>query len=186
MARYQDFTPDGMTPAQKTVYDQIVAGPRGRIYGPFLVLMHNPGLASAMQKMGAYVRWQSQIPERLKELAICVIGRFWGAHVEWATHTKMALNAGLAPEVIDAIEAQRRPDFKHDDEAAVYDFLTMLLNKKRVDDATYRRCFDVLGERGFIDLMAALTHYSTVSLTLNTFRVPAPDGYAAPAFPHGR
>jgi len=184
--RYQDFTPDNMTPEQKVVYDQIVAGPRGRIYGPFLVLMHNPGLASAVQKMGAYVRWQSAVPDRLKELAIACIGRFWGAHVEFSTHSKFAVVAGIDAAVIAAIEAGRRPSFAKDDEATIYDFCMMLLETKKVDDATYRKCFDLLGERGFIDLMATFTHYFTVSMTLNTFRVPAPEGYKTPSFAHGR
>jgi 4-carboxymuconolactone decarboxylase len=167
--RYTDFTPDTMTPEQKRVYDEIVAGPRGRIYGPFLVLMHNPGLASAVQKMGAYVRWSSTVPERLKELAICCIGRFWGAHVEWATHSAFAVKAGIDPAVIEALEAGRGPAFKNDDEATIYDFCMTLLEKKGVDDALYARCLAVLGERGLIDLMATFTHYSTVSMTLNTF-----------------
>ncbi len=186
MARYKDFTPDHMSPEQKKVYDDIVAGPRGRIYGPFLVLMHNPGLASVVQKMGAYVRWKAQVPEKLKELAICCIGRFWGAHVEWATHSAFAVRAGLDPAIVAAMEAGKRPDFADKDEEAVYDFCMTLLDKKRVDDATYKRCFDALGERGFIDLMSAFIHYSTVSMTLNSFQVPAPEGYKKPPFPHGR
>ena len=185
-ARYKDFSPDTMTPEQKTVYDDIVSGPRGRIYGPFLVLMHNPGLASAVQKLGAYVRWKSTVPERLKELAIACIGRFWGAHVEWATHSQFAVKAGIDPVVIKAIEEGRRPDFAKQDEAVIYDFCMTLLEKKQVDDATYAACLNVLGERGLIDLMAAFTHYSTVSMALGTFRVPAPQGYPAPSFPHGR
>ena len=34
--------------------------------------------------------------------------------------------------------------------------------------------------------MATFTHYTTISLTLNSFEVPAPKGYKAPSFPHGR
>jgi 4-carboxymuconolactone decarboxylase len=184
--RYSDFTPASMSPEQKKVYDDIVSGPRGRIYGPFLVLMHNPGLASAVQKMGAYVRWGSTVPERLKELAIMCIGRYWGAHVEFATHSVMAVKAGLDPATVAALEAGTRPDFKNDDEATIYDFCMTLLEKKGVDDALYAKTLELLGERGLIDLMSCYTHYCTVSMTLNTFQVPAPEGYKTPSFPHGR
>ena len=104
MARYQEFTPDHMTDHQRAVYDDIVSGPRGRIYGPFLVLMHNPGLASALQKSGAYVRWQSSLAENLKELAIAIIGRYWGAHVEWSVHAKLAVDAGVDGLIVEGGE----------------------------------------------------------------------------------
>ncbi len=186
MARYVDFSSDTMTPEQKSVHDDIVSGPRGRIYGPFLVLMHNPGLASAVQKSGAYARWQSSLPDRLKELAISIIGRYWGAHVEWSVHSRMAVEAGIDPAVIAALEAGRRPDFEHPDEARLYDFCMALLDKKKVGDETYAGLLDLVGERGLIDLMATFTHYTVVSMTLNSFQVPAPDGFDAPACPHGR
>lgn len=186
MARYEDFSPANMTPEQKVVHDDIVSGPRGRIYGPFAVLMHNPGLASAVQKMGAYARWQSTLPERLKELCISIIGRYWGAHVEWSVHSRLAVEAGVAQSVIDTLEAGGRPDFDHDDEAVIYDFCMSLLDARKVGEQTYKAALETLGERGLIDLMATFTHYTTVSMTLNAFEVPAPDGFKAPPFPHGR
>jgi 4-carboxymuconolactone decarboxylase len=79
-----------------------------------------------------------------------------------------------------------RPDFVNDDEAAIYDFLTMLLKTSKVDDATYAACLAALGERGLIDLMAIITHYTVINMTLNTFRVPVPDGVETPPFGPGR
>ena len=69
---------------------------------------------------------------------------------------------------------------------AIYDFLTILLTTSKVDDPTYARCLDVLGERGIIDLMATVTHYTVVSMTLNTFHVPVPEGAETPPFGPGR
>ena len=37
-----------------------------------------------------------------------------------------------------------------------------------------------------IDLIAANTHYTVVSMTLNTFRVPVPEGRETPPFGPGR
>lgn len=186
MARFEPFSADYMSAEQKVVHDEIVAGPRGRIYGPFEVLMHNPGLASAVQKMGAYARWQSELPDRLKELVISIIGRYWCAHVEWSVHSKLAVDAGIDQAVIDALEAGERPPLKNDDEIVIYDFCTALLEKRKVDDETYARALDTLGERGLIDVLGTFTHYTVVSMSLNTFEVPAPEGYKKPSFPHGR
>ena len=185
MARFEPVPPDQMTAEQKAVCDDLVKS-RGSVRGPFPVMLHNPGLAAAAEKLGGYARFESKIEPRLLEFAVSVIARFWGAHVEWVAHSRLAQEAGLESAIIDAVEQGRRPDFVNEDEAAVYDFLTSLLNTTKVDDATYARCFEALGERGLIDLMAANTHYTVVSMTLNTFRVPVPEGRETPSFGPGR
>ena len=185
MARFEPISPDRMTAEQKAVCDEIVAS-RGSIRGPFPVMLHNPGLAAAAEKLGGYARFTSKIEPRLLEFAVSIIGRFWGAHIEWAAHSRLAREAGIDAAGLEALEEGIRPDFANDDEAAVYDFLTALLNTSKVDDATYAKCLETLGERGIIDLMATLTHYTIVSMTLNTFRMPLPEGAQTPAFGPGR
>ncbi len=185
MARYEPLSPDQMTAAQKAVCDDLVSS-RGSVRGPFPVMLHNPGLAAAAEKLGGYARFESKIEPRLLELAVAIVGRFWGAHVEWVAHSRLAREAGIDAAVLKAVEQGRRPDFANDDEAAIYDFLTALLNTSKVDDATYAKCLATLGERGIIDLMATVTHYTVVSMTLNTFRVPVAEGAETPPFGPGR
>ncbi len=185
MARFEPLSPDEMTPEQKAVSDEIVKS-RGGVRGPFPVMLHNPGLASAAGNLGHYARFDSSIEPRLLEFAISIVGRFWGARIEWVAHSRLAREAGIDPAVLKAVEDETRPDFANDDEAAIYDFLTALLNKTRVDDATYAACLDALGERGIIDLMATVTHYTVVSMTLNTFHMPVPEGVETPSFGPGR
>ena len=185
MARFKPLSPDQMTAEQKAVCDDLVKS-RGSVRGPFPVMLHNPGLAAAAEKLGGYARFASKIEPRLLEFAVSVVGRFWGAHVEWVSHSRLAREAGIDPAVLKALEEGRRPDFINADEEAVYDFLTSLLNTSKVDDATYAQCLETLGERGIIDLMATVTHYTVVSMTLNTFRVPAPEGAETPPFGPGR
>ncbi|MEK9721856.1 MAG: carboxymuconolactone decarboxylase family protein [Rhodospirillaceae bacterium] len=174
-----------MTDEQKSVHDDIVES-RGRVGGPFPVMLHNAGLASASQRLGGYARFESQIEARLLEFAASILARYWGAHVEWVAHTRLAAEAGLDAAVIDALRDGRDPDFANADEATVYRFLMMLLETSRVDDATFDACLDVLGLRGVIDLMAVVTHYTVVNMTLNVFHVPAPEGAETPAFGPGR
>lgn len=185
MARYEPVSPDAMTDEQKAVAADLVRS-RGSVRGPFPVMLHNPGLAAACEKLGGYARFESKIEPRLLEFGVSVVGRFWGAHVEWVAHSRLAIEAGLGPAIIKALEEGRRPDFVNDDEATVYDFLTQLLETTKVDDETYARCLETLGERGLIDLMATVIHYTVVSMTLNTFRVPAPEGSVTPPFGPGR
>ena len=184
MVRFEPVPDDQMTAEQKSVAEDIIAS-RGSVRGPFPVMLHNPGLASASQELGGYARFESKIEPRLLEFAVAVVGRFWGAHVEWVSHSGLALKAGMEADILKAVEEERGPDFVNDDEAAIYDFLTALLNKTKVDDAAYAKCLEVLGERGLIDLMAIITHYTVVSMTLNTFRVRVSDPANTPPFEPG-
>lgn len=182
MTRIEPVSPDRMTAVQKAVADDIVKS-RGSVRGPFPIMLHNPGLASASQRLGGYARFDSKIEPRLLEFAVAIVGRFWGAHVEWVSHSRLAREAGIDAVVLKAVEDGGRPDFAHDDEAAIHDFLTALLNKTKIDDATYAKCLETLGERGLIDLMAMITHYTIVSMTLNTFRVAVPEDHTPPFGP---
>jgi hypothetical protein len=75
MARFPELTRDQMTDAQKRAYDGIVSGPRGGARGPFNVLLRSPELADTVQRVGAYLRFNSSLPARLNELAIIVNAR---------------------------------------------------------------------------------------------------------------
>ena len=65
-----------------------------------------------------------------------------------------------------------------DEERIVYDFATQLHRDHRVGDATYADAVNAFGEVGAVDLVGILGYYTLISMTLNTFQVPLPDGMA--------
>ena len=69
MARYQPLTPDQMTAERQAVYDDIEKS-RGSVRGPFPLMLHNAGLASATQELGGYARFESKIEPRLPFSAV--------------------------------------------------------------------------------------------------------------------
>jgi 4-carboxymuconolactone decarboxylase len=169
-----------MNEAQRRVRAEIASGPRGAVSGPFDALLRSPELADRLQKLGAYVRFESSLPAPLSELAILVTARHWGAQYEWWAHRRLAEKAGLAPAVADAIAEGRRPAALQADEAAVYDFCRELHETKQVSDAAWNAALERFGERGVIDLIGACGYYSIVSMVLNAARVPMPEGVAPP------
>jgi len=169
--------------AQRRVRDGIASGPRGGVRGPFDALLRSPELADRLQKVGAYVRFESSLPARLSELAILVTARHWGAQYEWWAHRRLAEKAGLAPAIADAIAEGRRPGALQEDEAAVYDFCRELHETKHVSDAAWSAALARFGERGVIDLIGTCGYYGAVSMVLNAARVPLPEGVAPLLFP---
>ena len=92
----------------------------------------------------------------------------------------MAEDGGLDPEIISSIQRREVPEFKNPDEAAVYHFCIELYLESTVSDVTYDGAKQYLGEQGVVDLVGILGYYALVSMTLNVFQMPLPDGIQPP------
>ncbi len=174
--RFKPLTYEEMTPAQKTMLDHLLAGPRAGADGPFNVLLRSPEIGDIAQQFGAATRFNQAMPRRLNELAIIIVARHWTSQYEWYAHHRAALAAGLSPAIADAIAAGKRPTGMQPDETAVYTFCTELLTTKQVSDATFKVAKDTVGEKGIVDLIGVMSWYQMVSMLLNTDRYPLPDG----------
>src|SRR6202049_5154666 len=165
--RFAEIPLDKMTPAQRTVAEAIMSGPRGRMRGPFNAWLRSPELADRLQKVGEYVRFNSSLDKHVNEMAILMTAQAWGSQYEWYAHEPLALKAGLDPAIVAAIGAGRKPDNMKDDEAIVWEFTTQLRRDHGVDDAISARALEKFGERGIIDLIGVNGYYDAVSMTLN-------------------
>ncbi len=177
--RFRPLTYDEMTPAQRTMIEHVLAGPRGSTDGPFNVQLRSPEMGDLGQQFGASTRFATTVPRKLYELAIIITARHWTAQFEWQAHHRGALQAGLPAAVADAIAEGRRPAAMAPDEAAVYNFATELLDTTQVSDATFAAAKTLLGERGVVELINVMGWYGTVSMMLNVDRYPLPPGTTA-------
>ena len=180
MPRLTVSDPDHLPPDERRVWDMIANGPRGRVEGPLRIWVKSPGLAERAQALGAYCRFGSSLPPRLSELAILITGAHWKAKFEWYSHLPLALAGGLSETVAESVRLGQPPQFEREDEAAVHALATELIATRRVSEPVYRRAVTALGERGVIDLVGILGYYALVSMTLNTFEVPLPEGVSDP------
>ena len=172
--RMPEMTLDQMTPAQRSIAEAIIHGPRGRMSGPFNTWLRSPVLADRLQKVGEYVRFNTSLDKRINEMAIIMTAQAWGAQYEWYAHAPLAIKAGLDPAIVKAIGEGRKPENMKDDEAIVWEFTTQLRRDHGVDDAIYARALEKFGEQGIVDLIAVNGYYDVVSMTLNVARVKAP------------
>jgi 4-carboxymuconolactone decarboxylase len=176
MPRIADLDPATMSHAQWRVHDAITSGPRKAVRGPLAVWLHRPHLAETAQALGRYCRYETSLPPRLSELAILTLARIWGAEYEWSAHKPIALEAGLAPELVEAIRAHATPVFAKTDEELVHTFIVTLHRDRHVSDDLYARAVAELGEDGVIDLVGLAGYYTLISMTINVFEVRQPEG----------
>ena len=169
-----------LTAEQTRVYDQIRSGPRGEVRGPLRIWLISPDLAERAQALGAYCRYGTELPPLLSELAILVTGAYWRAGFEWAAHAPIAAKAGLAPEVIEALRTGREPVFADEKQAIVHAFARELHRNRQVSDDAYERAVRALGLKAVVELVGVLGYYTLISMTINAFHVPLPDGAPEP------
>ena len=164
-----------LSPAQRAAAQEIAAGPRGAVYGPFVPLLRSPELMSHAQRMGEYLRYRSAIGGRLSELAILVTARQWDQQVEWAIHAPIAAQVGIPSSVIAAIAARERPADMLVDEAVVHDFCVELHEHKAVSDRVYADALALFGEHGVVDLIGINGYYTLLAMVMNTARTSVPE-----------
>ncbi len=109
--------------------------------------------------------------------------RHWNAQYEWYAHKKMALAAGLDPNIIAAINHRHVPDFNDRKAQLVYEFSESLHENHNVPKLLYTEAIEMLGETGVVELVGLLGYYALVSMTLNTFEVELPEGETSDLVP---
>ena len=181
MPRYETLKPEQMTPEQRKVFDNIASGPRGSATrGPFMAWLPSPKFADLAQALGAHTRFGSSLPAKHYEIAILMVAQRWRAQFEWYAHAQLAQKAGIDQSIIDAIHRGEKPAKMNAEEAAIWHFAQELLDTQRVSDATFEQARKLFGQHGVVDLVGVMGYYGLVSMTLNTFQVPLPEGEKPP------
>jgi len=167
--RLKKLSYEDLSSEQKKVWDDVVAGPRKKMHGPFFIWLHSPELLSRGQNLGLYARFHSSLPPHLSELCILIMSAHWQCAGEWIDHEVIALEQGVDPEALENLRLGRPALFKRDDEQVIYEFAQELLQTHRASDACYEKARTVLGERGVLDVVAVLGYYSMISISMKAF-----------------
>ena len=173
--RMPPLSADKMTDAQRKAAEEMIAGPRKGVKGPFVPLLRSPELMDRLQKVGEYLRFQSSLEQRVSEFIMLIVSREWTQHFEWFVHVPLGRKAGISEDTIAALAEGRRPPDMREDEEIAYDFCEELLRTKGVSDTTYSHTVQRFGENGVIDMIGVAGYFTTVSMVMNVVHSPPPD-----------
>ncbi|OOG46248.1 carboxymuconolactone decarboxylase family protein [Polaromonas sp. A23] len=163
---------DAMSAAQREAADALIAGPRKAVFGPFIPLLRSPELMSRVGKVGEYLRFDSVLEVRIRELVMCLVARHVSNQFEWLMHAPLALKAGVPQASLDAIAEGRYPHSTAPDEAAAVDLVTELLQHHGVSDSSYAAALGVFGEQGVVELSTLVGYFAMVCWVMNVARTP--------------
>ena len=117
--RLPRLAPETLREDQRALYDAITCGPRaqgpqhfalaapdGTLNGPFNALLYSPALGTALQEVGAAVRYRTGLPDRARELAILLVAARWDSAFERDSHEAVARSLGFSEAELEAIRRE--------------------------------------------------------------------------------
>ena len=170
--RYAEIPYDRMTPEQKEAY-HLLMETRGRLPGPNKIYVHNPNLVKVMGPLGAYFRTGYSLSEREREIAVVITTSRWHSAYPTNAHERAAKAAGLPADKVEAMLAGLPTSFEDEREQVVYEMAICLSNARWVSKGLYDRAVKALGHEGVTDAICLMGFYTSVSMTLAFYDVPA-------------
>jgi len=174
--RYKPLTYAELDATQKAYADKEIAAGRNPTGGPFNIYLRSPEYADLSAPLSNYLRFKAPMPRKLKEIAAMLTARYWGGQYVWYSHRQQALDAGLAPAFITAMSKGERPGSMSADETAVYDFTTELLQTRQVSDEKFQAMVEKFGERGVVETVATIGHFTGLTMQFVVDKYPVPAG----------
>ena len=165
MARVPYVNREEMDAEGQEIYDRIRRDRNSQTVGlQFRALLNSPKAASFLTSMGAQLRFQSAIPEKLKEFAIIIVAREWNSDIEWTAHAALAAAAGVSAASIEAVRTGKAPAGLTAEEQTIAGFVHPLLRQKTLSDEAFAAAQKLLGTRGVVDLTLTCSYYTAINM----------------------
>jgi len=178
MARLTHITSKDQVPAKDHAIADAIVGSRGALQGPFTMFMHSPEIAGRVAHLGAYVRFEGSLDMRVRVLAAMTVAREFEAAYVWGAQTGGARRQGVPESTITAIRDKHTRGVPPED-AQIIEFTRQLLQKHRVDDATFKAMQARFGNDELVQLTGAIGYYALLAMTVNACELePAPGAEA--------
>ncbi|HEX5139980.1 MAG TPA: carboxymuconolactone decarboxylase family protein [Dehalococcoidia bacterium] len=181
MPRLPEVLDKNALPADKRHIHDYLASTRGAVRLPFSAVLNNPELTYRVAHLGSYIRFDSTLPDKVRELAILSAAREVDARFEWAGHYRIAKEAGIAEETIDAIKNRGGLEGLSEDERMPVQLARELLRNHALSDELFNAAQSKYGDAGVVELIGTVGYYSLMGCLLNGLQIePAAD---APQLP---
>jgi len=165
-----------MSDAQRAAARTLIDGPRKAVFGPFVPLMQSPVLMERIGSLGEYLRFDSAIDARVRELLTCAVARHVGNQFEWIVHAPAAVKAGVSAEAIEALRLGRRAAPLAEDEQLALDLAHEVLLHHGVSEPTYAAAVARFGAPCVVEMAALVGYFAMVCWVMNVSHTPVQAG----------
>ena len=170
--RFPDIADGPLDVRQQRVKDQIVSGPRGKLVGPFRILLHAPDVEAALHPVGEYLRFRSVLADDVRELAILATAAHWRCMFEWDAHAPIARAAGVSDDTLEQVRRGELKDGGTPAQKAAHAVACAIHRTGSVPDNVFDDALSHFKREGVLELLVLCGYYSTLAMVLNTAVTP--------------
>ena len=184
--RLPAIPPADLDPERLVFYEEMRAGiakgfdafrsvdEAGALIGPWNASLHYPQVGKASWALTLAIGGMGQLPSRVKEVAILVVGGYYKAAYEIYAHTAVAERSGIPLAQISALIANIKPSDLGAEEAVAFDVAYALCRGGPLSEATWQLANATFGAVETAQLVYLVAIYAFVSMCLNGFDVSVP------------
>ncbi|MDB5569575.1 MAG: carboxymuconolactone decarboxylase [Hyphomicrobiales bacterium] len=147
--------------------------------GPGGIQLHSPRLSQANRPVNKYLRFESGLTEREREVAILITAREADSRFEWAAHEPEALRVGVPNEVVEAIKHRKPLEGLADEDSVIIQLGREAFGKRKVSSETYARALQRFGAPKLVNLVALMGNYASTAALLTVFDMQIDEGTTA-------
>ena len=138
MARTPPVTRESIPEEHRASFDEYVKD-RGGVPdgGPGSVLLNAPEVAKRALGLAGYLRGETSLSPRIRELAMLVAARENDCQYIWNAHAPAGRRAGLRDELVDALRDKKQLPSPAPDEASLVNYGQEYFRTHRVSQATF-------------------------------------------------
>jgi AhpD family alkylhydroperoxidase len=179
------FEPAELDDRQRAYYERLLSGPRdrsaltdaeGRLYGAFNARLLDPPVGTAIQELGAALRFGGELSARAREIVILSVAAAERCDYEWAAHARVARRTGLTEdELVGLRDGAGVPSFSPQ-EQAVLAAARALIAGRDLSDQQFAAAETQIGLAPLFDVISLVGHYQHTAMALRVWRTPPRDG----------
>jgi len=176
MARLPVVSSDMVPDEFREAFEELTAATGGSITGgPGSFTINSPEMAKRRNHLTSYLRYETQFPKRILELAIITTARAMDCQYVWNAHVTPARKEGIADALIDAIRDRNPTPEMAADERAIVNYGNEFFKDHKVSQVTFDEALKQFGAQHLVELTTLMGHYAQTSFYLNAFEAELPD-----------
>jgi 4-carboxymuconolactone decarboxylase len=165
------------------IFDEVSSGPGGVGTGPMSVLKYSPEMARRAMPLFQYVRNESILPQKVRELAMLTTARATDCPYIWNAHVALGRQAGLRADVVDALRDRQPLPPMSVEEAVVIKLGMEFFQTHRISQETFDIALAQFGPQGLVELTTLMGFYAMLAFNANTVDLGLPQGLTEPPLP---
>jgi glucose dehydrogenase/alkylhydroperoxidase family enzyme len=178
--RISPLGPEQWTPQQRELITPQKRAD-GTVLNLYATMLQHPRLYAPRLSFGTYLRSETSLPPKTRELLIMRTALLIGAEYEWAHHVESARAAGFTNQEIARIARGADAAGWSDEHRAILWAAEELRREAFITNRTWARLAKHYNAKQLVEIVFTVGGYTMTGLAINSFGIQLEPGY--PAFP---